>query len=154
MWSVSGQWLSNALLHICVVPWTPKTLPRSQSDAITLGALDSSSCLGSPPNPDTAERRRPELSFRQAFIEARWGYRACYTSDWGGGYIMAFNIIGWFRETNRKLNFSFSPDWWLLGSEVAEANLLGNNLETGARCKFCWGVTLKTGRHRSCWGVG
>jgi hypothetical protein len=27
---------------------------------------------------------------------------------------MAFNIIGWGWEPNHKLNFCFSPDWWLL----------------------------------------
>ena len=57
---------------------------------------------------------------------------------------MAFNIIGWWWEANRNLNFCFPPDWWLLRSEVPwtglnprGTDLLGNNLETSARPRFC-----------------
>ena len=61
---------------------------------------------------------------------------------------MAFNIIGWWWEANHNLNFCFPPDWWLLRSEVPwtglnprGTDLLGNNLETGAKPRFCWGIT-------------
>jgi hypothetical protein len=50
----------------------------------------------------------------QALIEARKEYLAWYTSD--SGAIMAISIRCW--EPNHKLNFCFSPDWWLFGSEV------------------------------------
>ena len=57
---------------------------------------------------------------------------------------MAFNIIGWWWEANQNRNFCFPPEWWLLGSEVPwtglnprGSDLLGNNLETGARPRFC-----------------
>jgi hypothetical protein len=63
---------------------------------------------------------------------------------------MSFNIIGWCWEPNHKLNFYFPSDWWMSGCEASGspcnlADLLGNNLETGTRCRFCWGwvVTWK-----------
>jgi hypothetical protein len=62
---------------------------------------------------------------------------------------MAFNIISCCWEPNHKLNFCFPPSWCLLGSKVSRgADLLGNNLETGARRRSCWGgggADLETG---------
>jgi hypothetical protein len=74
-----------------------------------------------------------EPNFRQAFIEARRGYLGWYTSDWRA--IMAFNIIGWCWEPNHKLNFCFSPDWWLSGSSQGQTC----NLEM----QICWGIAWK-----------
>jgi hypothetical protein len=113
-----------------------KRPPRSQiqcnSIRVSLVKLE----LRLPTNTDTAGRRSHEPSFRQAFIEARRGYLARHTSDWR--IILTFNIIGWCCDPNHKLNFCFPPDWWLLGSEVwaGGADLLGNNLETGANAGF------------------
>jgi hypothetical protein len=70
---------------------------------------------------------------------------------------MAFNIIGWCWESYRKLNFCFPLHWWSLrrgqacnlGVQVGWGNnlemlvLLGVSLETGARLRFCGGVTWK-----------
>lgn len=39
---------------------------------------------------------------------------------------VVFSIIGWCWELNHKLNFCFSPHWWLLGRG---AGLLGIKLK-------------------------
>lgn len=59
---------------------------------------------------------------------------------------MFLNTIGWFWETNYKIHFSLSYNWWLLGSEVpgaglelGDADVLGN-LENDPRCWiYFWG---------------
>ena len=76
-------------------------------------------------------------------------FLAWQASNWSAP--VSFSIIGWCRESNHKLNFCFSLNWWLLGKGL---DLLGEinlemqvlwwvSLEIRARLRFCWGVTWK-----------
>jgi hypothetical protein len=113
----------------------PFNNPKDHRGAVSLASFYSSLSLTANSDITGPEGGSLEPSFKQAFIEASKQVKRVSSpahtrlGDYYG-ILLPFKIIGWCWEPNLNLNFCFPPDWWLLGSEVPGAGLLGSNLET------------------------